>query len=814
VSRPARPPMDPASSAGRNASVTTAVPSAAAPASPVTARPAASAGGGAPSWRTSLWRWGRWVLLAGAVVLAMFLAWFGWLYATIDLPKDPPQIASSVLLDAKGNELAMLSTGERRTPITLDQMAPVVPQALVASEDRSFYEHSGVSPLGIARALVSNVRSSGTQGGSTITQQLVKNEFLTSERSWQRKIREAVLAVKLERRSDKQAILERYLNTVYFGRSSYGIEAASHAYFDKSAKDLTTSEAAYLIGTLPGPSGVDPVANPEKAVIRRDAVLGSMVAAGTLSQADADAARAEPLPALPAAPSTTFTAGVAKHFVTWVRSELVGRFGEDVVDGGGLRVTTTLDLDDQRAAEESVRKALPDATDPQAALVGVERSGAIRAYVGGRDFEQLNVDLVRGEAGGGSGRQAGSTFKPFALAAALDKGIGLDRRWPAPAEITLPTASGPWTVHNYGNEAFGPLTTQDATADSVNTVYAQVGNEVGVPAVTDAARKAGITSSLTSEPSLVLGVADVSPLEMATAYLTFARDGQPVTPFAVTEVRTPTDTLAWDTPPTTAGLPEGVARGVNAALQDVVAKGTGKAARLDRPVAGKTGTTDGNGDAWFAGYTPEYTAVVWMGYPEGAEVKKMTNVHGRAISGGTMPTEIWKSFAAAALADVPATPFAPPPDEIVHGRARAATLAVAETGLRPGAALTASGSGFERCVADFHVEASPVAGGAAVRSEPERDATSPNRTARLTLPADAAPGAWRAVAVCDEGTGAGPRAEAPFTVEGPPPTTAPPAPTTTATRPAPTTATTTAPAVTAARPTTTVATTTSTRARP
>jgi penicillin-binding protein 1A len=754
------------------------------------------------------------VLLAGAVALAMVLAWLGWLFATVDLPTDPPQLASSVLLDAQGAELAVLSKGEQRRPVPLDQVAAVVPQALVAAEDRSFYEHGGVNPVGIARALLVNLRSDGTQGGSTITQQLVKNEFLTAERTWTRKVREAVMAVKLEQRSDKEAILERYLNTVYFGRGSYGIEAASRAYFDRSAKDLTTGQAAYLVGVLPGPSGVDPVTHPDKAVARRDTVLRSMVEAGVLTAAEADAARAEPLTALPPRSSTTLTAGVAAHFVTWVRGELVERYGEATVEGGGLRVTTTLDLDDQRAAEEAVAKALPDPEDPQAALVGVEKSGAIRAFVGGRDYARLEVDLARGVDGSGSGRQAGSTFKPFALAAALDRGIALDRRYPAPAQVTLDTPGQPWTVHNYGDQGFGPLTLHDATVDSVNTVYARLGTEVGTPAVIDAAHRAGVTSPLPNEPSLVLGVADVSPLELATAYLTFARDGRPVSPFAVTEVRTSTDTLDWDVPaPAASGLDEGVARGVNHALQDVVARGTGGAARLDRPVAGKTGTTEGNGDAWFAGYTPEYTAVVWMGYPESSE-RKMTNVHGRAISGGTMPTEIWKAFAERALADVPPTPFAPPPDEMLRGRTVPATLTVADATVRPGAALTATGTGYERCAAGFVVEAAPTAGGGPpVRSAPEAGSTSDARTARLALPGDAAPGAWRAVALCDEGFGAEPRAETSFTVEGPPPTTPAPAPTSPPTTAARVTTTTTAPDPAPPRPTTTRASTTTTTRR-
>jgi penicillin-binding protein 1A len=748
-----------------------------------------------------LWRWGRWPLGAVVFVAGCGIIFLAFLFTTVDLPADPPQLASTVIEDRSGAELAVLSADGLRVPVSVAEMSPMVPRALLASEDRAFYEHKGVNPAGIARALWRNLHSDGTQGGSTITQQLVKNEFLTSERSWSRKLRESVLAVKLERRSDKDEILARYLNTVYFGRGVYGIEPAARIYFDRSAHDLTPAQSAFLIGLLSGPTAAEPTVHPETALRRRNAVLDAMAATGALTPAEAAAAAAEPIGASSAIRPVTLTAGVAPHFVEWIRSQLIETYGEATVYGGGLRVRTTLDVADQRAAETSVAATLDAPDDPQAALVGVDRGGAVRAYVGGRD-PAYKVDLARGVAGGGSGRQAGSTFKPFVLAAALEKGVPLERRWDAPARITLPSPEGDWEVRNFESEAFDSLTTTEATAHSANTVYAQMLETVGPAATVGAAHRAGVTSPLGENRSVVFGVDSVSPLEMAAAYLSFARDGSHVDPYAIAEVRDRFDVLSSHQDAARPAFDAPVAQGVNEALRAVVDHGTGTAARLDRPVAGKTGTTDDNGDAWFAGYTPEYAAVVWMGYPEGSS-HRMDRVHGRAVTGGSFPTEIWHRFAREALDDVPPTPFVDPPEDVRRGRPVTATLVAARATVAPGEPVDVTGSGYADCFADFHVELLGPRG-VTVAAPPELRSSAADRRATVTVPAAGPEGPWRAVASCDpDGRGGQPRAEVALTVDDGRPdvtttttTTTAPATTTTTAHPA---TTTTAPAPTTTR---------------
>jgi penicillin-binding protein 1A len=631
-------------------------------------------------WRVQFrrhWRWARWPVYGLGSLFLIGLGGFIFLWVTVKLPKDLPPVQSSIVVDAKGRQLAVFQQNGLREPQRLDQVSPVVIDALLSAEDRHFYDHHGVDPGGFVRALWHDVKGDSIQGGSTITQQLVKNSYLNGDRSLARKAKEAVLAMKLEQTLSKDDILDRYLNIVYFGRGAYGIQAAAQVYFDTTASQLNTNQAAFLVGLLRSPETADPSTAPDQARQRRDHVIDAMVDNHKLSAGDAAAIKQQPIGAV-ASSQSQVSDGVAPWFVELVREEAIKRFGESAVYGGGLRITTTLDLDDQNAADFAVAQVLNQTDDPQAALVALDKSGAIRAYVGGRDYNTLKVDLARGQQGGGSGRQAGSTFKPFVLAADAEQGNSAKQVFRAPAHITLPTPSGAWQVSNFGDESFGSTDLIDGTVHSINTVYAQLVMQVGPDKAVALAHAAGITSDLPAEPSITLGAGDVSPLEMADAYLTFARDGQRVEPFAIAKVEGPDGhTLFEANPKTSTAMKPDTAHLVDFVLQQVIARGTGTAAKLDRPAAGKTGTTENNGDAWFAGYTPDYAAVVWMGYPDGNS-HRMDNVHGIAVTGGTLPAQIWQQFMSAALVDVPPDGFPDPPPALL-GRQSQNPVAVAPT---------------------------------------------------------------------------------------------------------------------------------------
>ncbi|MDP1818307.1 MAG: transglycosylase domain-containing protein [Acidimicrobiales bacterium] len=737
--------------------------------------------------RERLERWGHWwaalprsvrwlsYAMAGlgtALVVLLIGLWF-----TLDLPDDTPEPESAVLLSADGQELAVLSEEGRRVNVTLDQVAPVMRHAVVAAEDRRFYGHGGVDPIGIARAAWRNTIGDGTQGGSTITQQLIKNVSSGGERSLWNKLEEAVLAMKLEQTADKDRILERYLNAVYFGRGVYGVEAAAQVYFGVPASELTLSQAALLAGLLRSPETADPAEDPEEASRRRQTVLDALVAAGDATEEEAAGAATEPMAVLPEVDAVRLVAGLAPHFVDWVTAEAVAAVGEAAVYRDGLRIVTTLDLDAQRAAEESVAKVLPDPGDPQAALVALDTDGAVRAHVGSRSYEELQVDVVRGLDGGGSGRQPGSAFKPFVLQAALSRGVHLRDPYAGPAHLELDVGGAPWSVDNYGNEDFGRVDLLQATARSVNTVYAQLLAETGPQAVVEAARAAGIGSELTPEAGIALGTEEVSPLELAQAYLTFANDGNSVLPYRIARIETPEGAVVWEPerPEPERAVDEGVARAVTFALRGVIESGTGQGADIGRPAAGKTGTTQENVDAWFAGYVPGYATVVWMGYGDPAP---MTDVHGRSVTGGSFPADIWREFMRTAVADRPPDDFPAPPDDLVQGEP--VTLTAEPSPLRPGDVLTVRGSGFDRCVASWSV----TVDGTAIASQAETDADSTERSASLQLPSDLAPGDYEAVAQCDVGAGPEAAARARFTVQEPTTTTAP---TTTAIAPSTTT---------------------------
>jgi penicillin-binding protein 1A len=612
-------------------------------------------------WRS--WpRWVRWPLAAGAACFALGVAAVAFLWFTVELPEDPPELQSAVLVGEDGRELAVLSQEGQRFIVPLDEVDPVVVDALLAAEDRRFYDHGGVDPIGVTRALVSNLRHSGTQGGSTLTQQLVKNEYLTNERSLWRKAREAVLSVKLERSEDKDQILERYLNTVYFGRGAYGIEAAARAYFDTSAAEVTLDQAALLIGLLRSPETADPVEDMDEALARRNSVLDDMVSNEAITQGDADAAEALPIEVNDRTAPAPPTGGLAPHFVEWVRQQTVAAVGEDALYGRGLKVVTTLDLDAQAAAEAAVAETIVDPAGPQAALVALDEDGAIRAHVGGRDYDTLQVDLARGVDGGGSGRQPGSTFKAFVLQAALQDGVAtLADEYDGPPQIDVDVGGTPFPVENYGGESFGKLTLAEATARSVNTVYAQLLAKVGPAAVADAAEQAGIDTDLDLVPSIALGAEEVSPQDLASAFLTFANDGTHVEPYAIARIEDGDGNVLWepDRPePEEEAVDPDVSRTVTEALRGVIDHGTGTAADIGRPAAGKTGTTQDNVDAWFAGYVPGYTAVVWMGYPDATPMD--------GVTGGGMPAQIWQRFMQVAMDGRDAEDFPDPPEDLLR----------------------------------------------------------------------------------------------------------------------------------------------------
>lgn len=633
--------------------------------------------------RGRLWRYRRVLLLVG---LALAIAASGTLYVLFSAPLPPPPSLAALnqttyLTDAAGRPLATLHGGEDRTVVRLAEIPVVLRQAVVAAEDRSFYRHRGLDPLGIARATVADIRRRRVvQGGSTITQQYVRNAYASvgRGRSLWRKLREAVVAVKLERTLSKDAILERYLNTIYFGRGAYGVQAASRAYFAKDVRRIGLAEAALLAGLIRSPVSADPATNPALATARRRQVLQAMEEEGYIDAAARAAAERVPVagPGGLVVPRRRPGAAVARpevgtqYFVEQVRRFLVTRYGEQAVYGGGLRVRTTLDLDLQEAAYRAVYGVLDRPDDPAGALVALDTDGRVRAMVGGRDWSVSQVNLATGRAGGGRGRQGGSAFKPFVLAAALSAGYPVTTRLPAPAELVLPGADRgrDWRVRNYDGTDYGELDLVEATVQSVNTVYAQLVTRVGPARVVALARAMGITSPLEAVPSIALGTQEVSVLEMASAYTTLANRGVRVEPTLVAEVRDASGALVERfRPESKRVLAPGHADVVTAVLRQVVERGTGRAAAFGRPVAGKTGTTQDFGDAWFVGYTPRLAAAVWMGYPAG-QSRPMRSVHGRAVTGGSFPAVIFRRFMAAATARPPYAggDFPAPPAPVDH----------------------------------------------------------------------------------------------------------------------------------------------------
>jgi penicillin-binding protein 1A len=565
--------------------------------------------------------------------------------------QHPLQVDGYVYANDGHTILAVLRGSQSRVLVTSDEISPWMKQAIVATEDKRFWEHRGVDLRGMARALWADVRGGSFQGGSTITQQFVKNALTGDERTITRKLKEAALAWQLEQRWSKDSILTAYLNTIYFGNGAYGVQRAARTYFGHAASKLTLPEAALLAGIPEDPSLYDPVRHPAIAAARRRTVLGLMLAQGVIQPAQYRAAVEAPLPK-PEDVHLPGVQGAAPYFGEYVKAQLIAKLGARRVFGGGLRVRTTIDLRLQKLATQAVRKWLPDPNGPQAALVAIDpRDGNVLAMVGGRSFRRSQFNLaVQGV------RQAGSAFKPFVLATALEEGISPATTYTSgPVSIFL--GNKYWPVHNYEGENLGTIDLAKAIAVSDNTVFAQLTRDVGPVAVARTARELGVMRPLHGVFSIGLGTQAVSPLDMARAYASFADGGyrldgsflgnQPRTVTSISDVQG--RTVVLNRPVRRQVLSETEDDLLDQLLEGVVSGGTGTAAAIPgRAVAGKTGTTENYGDAWFVGYTPQLVVAVWVGYPKGL-VPMLHEFHGGPVVGGSFPALIWKTFAQSAL---------------------------------------------------------------------------------------------------------------------------------------------------------------------
>jgi len=580
-----------------------------------------------------------------------------------DIPSldDQHQVSlaqTSAIYAADGTLLAYLHGVENRTVISGKQIPQVLRNAVVAIEDERFYSHPGVDFQSFMRALASNVSAQRTtEGFSTITMQLVGNLYLDrTDLSFNRKFSEMALAWQLERKYSKDEILDLYLNTVYFGSNAYGVEAAAQTYFGKDPANLTLAEAALIAGLPQAPTGFSPRKHPDKALERRNMVIGKMAETGFVTEKEAENALLTPIELAPYSP---YTQVQEPYVVAYVRKQLIDMFGEEKVFQGGLRVETTINPAYQKLATDTIASTLNQQGDPSAALVSLESAtGYIRAMVGGTDYDTSKFNLASQGR-----RQAGSAFKTFALTAAIEMGINpWDSSYMSmPVSLTYPGATQPWKVKTFGGNSYGISTVVQATLRSDNTVYAQLALDVGADRIVDVAHRMGITSYLNESPAIVLGglTYGVSSLEMASAYGTLANKGEHVEPTIILRIKDSSGRVIWKAnPKRTQAISAGVAYDVTRILQQNILHGTGTKANIDRPAAGKTGTAQEFGDAWFCGYTPHLSTTVWVGHPAGQV--PMTDVHGISVTGGSFPAQIWQQFMNVADRDYPDADFSKP----------------------------------------------------------------------------------------------------------------------------------------------------------
>jgi penicillin-binding protein 1A len=612
-------------------------------------------------------------VLAGLSALALISTIFGMMMAVAnELPSlenkaEFRAARNSTLLADNGASIARLTGNQNRILVSPEDISPNIKNAVIAIEDKRYYQHKGVDFRGIGRAVIADLtRQKAVQGGSTITQQFVKNALAAqNNRTVFEKLREAALAYHLERQWSKQKILGEYLNTIYFGNGAYGVESAMRTYFggprthydpnERRASNATPDQAALLAGMIASPSGYDPIQNPRAALERRNLVLKLMLEQHSLSTGQYDQAVQQALPTAqsinPPRPDSS-----QPYFSTWVTQQLVDRYGSGRVFGGGLKIRTSIDPQFQAAAVQAINGRLAG-VGPGASLVMIDnKTGEIKAMVGGGDYANHPFNIATN-----AHRQPGSAFKPFILVEALEKGIGPGTVWPSGPKVFNVSKREKFVVHNYENRYSGQISLANATAFSDNSVYAEIGIKLGTKKIARLARRMGLHTKVSSNLAMTLGglKTGLNPLELAYAYSTIANGGKRVTgtlpawkngPVAVEDVRTSDGKrIDHDKRRSIQVFPQNVAETAKQLLRGVVEHGTGTAAQLPNdPVAGKTGTTENYGDAWFVGFDDRYTVAVWVGYPDRLKPMK-TEYHGKPVAGGTFPTEIWHDFMAAVL---------------------------------------------------------------------------------------------------------------------------------------------------------------------
>ena len=619
---------------------------------------------------------------AGACVVLLVFTLAACSLPHLDDYEPLPLAQTSFLFAGDGSLITPLHATEDRVVLRRNQMSPFVRDAAVAIEDRRFYLHHGFDGRAIARAFAVNAAEGEVvEGGSTITQQLVKVLYVGNADTLRRKIDEAALAWQLEDRFTKDQILTRYLNTVYFGEGAYGVQAAARTYFSIDAKQLSLGQSALLAGLITAPNHFDPAIQPEAAYGRRNVVLRLMRELAMIDEAEYRRGVREPIE-IDRPPSTERYP--YPYFVDYFKEWFLGNpaFGETRQDRykllftGGLRITTTLDPRLQSYAEEAVHNLLKYPGDPDGAMTVIDpRTGYVRAMVGGddddywKDSDGGRVNLATGK--GGAGRQTGSAFKPYALVAALENGYSPSTVFSAPATIDIALDSGAiWHVTNAEGSGYGSMTLESATINSVNTVYAQLIQQLGPDTVVETAERMGMRCcSRVAEPSeplspylsAVLGTNESNTLEMSSAYGTLATGGQHVMPVPVISVEDADGTVVWQARPRSEQVLEPqVAKVANDILQEVVSFGTGRAAIIGRPQIGKTGTADTHTNAWFVGSIPQLTAAVWVGFHEGLIPMEPPRTR-ITVFGGTWPAQIWRLFMVRAAAGLPVRDF-PTPD--------------------------------------------------------------------------------------------------------------------------------------------------------